>query len=188
MAKIRINIKMLLKKLKQEKFDADYQGATITIFSYEGQIDVIDFIDSEYFRLDCTRDDIKVKPLQQQDNYLKSAFNLEKLSIEDFKALTLFGLIAFFDKYGTEKWGESDRGDFIVVLNKLKNYLSHLGDSFTFFLISKEWFENQESRRNPENADNKLKEPEFWIYGYYFIAIGISKAKKELIAIVMFYD
>jgi hypothetical protein len=179
---------MLLKKLKQEKFDADYQGATITTFSYEGQLEVIDFINSEYFRIDCTRDDIKVKPLQQQDNYLKSAFNLEKLSSQDFKALTLSGLIAFFDKYTTEEWGESDREDFIIVWNKLKNYLSQLGDSFMFFLISKEWFENQESRRNPENADIRLKEPEFWIYGYYFIAVGISKAKKELIAIIMFYD
>ncbi|PVY37310.1 hypothetical protein [Pontibacter virosus] len=179
---------MLLKKLKQEKFDADYQGATITTFSFEGQIEVIDFINSDYFRIDCTRDDIKEKPLQQQNNYLKPAFNLEKLSIEDFRALNLSGLISFFDKYAAGEWGESDREDFIVVWNELRNHLSQLGDSFTFFLISKEWFENQESRKNSEKADIKLKEPEFWIYGYYFIVVGISKAKNDLIAIVMFYD
>jgi hypothetical protein len=179
---------MHLVRDKQEYFDSDYQGATVNSFSVKEEITasdeaIIGFVNSDYFKIDCVRDYIKQKSRQERDLYLKPAFMLEEISIEDFKKLNLKQLYSYFDAYINGEWGD-DKQDFIVVWSKLKKLLSELGGTYTFYLLSKEWFEES----NQNGVDRKLREPEIFTYTYYFLLIGISTEEQKLVSIELFYD
>ncbi|AKQ47173.1 hypothetical protein TH63_18450 [Rufibacter radiotolerans] len=184
---------MKLTREKQETIDLNYQGVTINIFSFpDNGIDcektVLKFINSASFQVECTRDYIQKKPEENREKYLKPPFNLEELSFSDFKNYTKKGLCDFFDGYVNGEWNTNDRKDFVIIWEELKAKISEFSDDFSFYLISLDWFDTELNRKNPESADKRLREPEFWVYGYYFLFIGISDAQKELAFIVMFYE
>jgi hypothetical protein len=181
-----------LRRESQEYIDSNYQGITVNEFSYfENLINeentVIEFINSDYFKIDCKRDYIKEKSLEVQSQYLKPSFNLDKLSISDFRKVNLVEFYDFFDRYANEDW-EEDGEDFKIIWTELRGRIDKSYNGYNFYLISKDWFEKAEDRLNPENPDFRLRTPEFWIYGYYFLCIAINNKENRLIEIDLFYD
>lgn len=181
-----------LSRESQEYIDSNYQGITINEFSYSQNLineenTVIEFINTDYFNIDCKRDYIKQKSFEEQLQYLKPSFNLDKLTITDFRKISLTEFYEFFEGYANENW-EEDGEDFKTIWTDLKRRIDKSYNRYNFYLISKEWFEKPEDRLNPENPDYRLRTPEYWIYGYYFLIIAINSKENRLIEIDMFYD
>ncbi|RNI32474.1 hypothetical protein EFA69_03890 [Rufibacter immobilis] len=118
--------------------------------------------------------------------YLKSPFNLKELSIKDFKKYSKNELCSYFDTYSSG--ATEDTYYFNIYWEEVKERILSLHDNFSFYLISLDWFDVERNRKNWEQADIRLKAPEFWVYGYYFLFIGISDIEQKLIATVLFFD
>ncbi|MCU0417664.1 MAG: hypothetical protein MUE33_10825 [Cytophagaceae bacterium] len=188
---IQKNIKLIREH--QECIDSNYQGVTLNTFlSSEALVNegetIIEFINSDYFKIDCKRDFVKLKSPEKQFKYLKPSFNLDKLNISDFRKVSLKEFCDYFEDYANGEWGDFDQEDFLNNWKDLKERISKLDNSYNLYFISKEWFEKSEDKLNPENADTRLRTPEFYIYIYYFLCIAVSINENRLIEFEIFYE
>lgn len=159
-----------------------YQGFNLTEFFFTTDINdttdqiVETFIRSTHFTFDSLRD--VVKNDTENKGYLRQAFVIDEINIEDFKK---------FDKSETKKflidflnepdWGE-DRNEFAKLLDKYLEIHNQLPDA-NFYVINKDWFDKD---------SKKVLEPENWIYTFYFIIIYIENNLQTLIVTEWTYD
>jgi len=169
-----------MKLLKQVQIAEEFQGILMTIFSLTDNFEradnlIIDeFLKSNSFAVDCLGEKAKKNP----EIYLRQLFDNQKISVEDFRELNENEIANFFIDYSNESdWGE-DRKEFKNLVEKFKTIIGNY-PSDKFYLISKDWFEkDNEKIRNPEN----------WIYLYYFLVIWFDNEKKSLIVCEWTYD
>jgi hypothetical protein len=171
-----------MEYIRQQQIASGFQGLTLTEFSLNdtelSDINLIGtFIKSENLTKDCIPEKVK-KDSQNQDSYLRPVFNDKKIFITDFKSFNKLDLQDFFNDFLAQSSWAKDKSDFIIIFNRFKIIL----DSTSFesvYLISKDWFDEE---------SEKLREPESWIYIYYFLIIWIDTAKKNLLVCEWSYD
>ena len=158
-----------------------YQGINLTEFPIE--IDelitndqIIDtFIRSKQFSLDILRDCVKAEPNKV---YLRQAFNIDKIKITDFKKTGKQGVSKFlFDFINEPDWGD-DRMEFAKLLDKYYEIHNEFGDN-EFYILSKDWFDKE---------DERVIEPESWVYIYYFLIISVDRKSNLLTFTEWTYD
>lgn len=158
-----------------------YQGINLTEFPFE--IDelitndqIVDtFIRSKQFSFDSLRDCVKAEP---DKVYLRQAFNIDKIKITDFKKTDKQGVSKFlFDIINEPDWGE-DRNEFNKLLARYFEIHNEFGD-YEFYILSKDWFDKE---------DERLIEPEIWVYIYYFLIISVDRKSKLLTFTEWTYD
>ncbi|HEY8562883.1 MAG TPA: hypothetical protein VIL74_21070 [Pyrinomonadaceae bacterium] len=166
----------------QKEIDENYQGINISEFTYVNSDNIseenliVSFIHSKSFAEDSRREIIKNDTANRP--FLRQAFEINLVSISDFKQLDKNGIKKFLDDYAeADDWGE-DGNDFIKIKDGFIELLKGVESNY-FYLLSKEWF---------EETDEKLREPENWIYTYYFLIIWIDKANKILTVSEWTYD
>lgn len=163
------------------EIDEDYQGINLTKFSIEvnDQVDndqiVDDFIRTNSFAYDSLRDCVKKEP---EKNYLKRAFNFERVKIADFKKTDKEGTAKFLvDLVNEPDWGD-DRNTFTKLLDRYFEIHNTLGGS-DFYILSKNWFDKD---------DERLIEPESWVYTFYFLIISVDRNLNLLTLTEWTYD
>ena len=162
--------------IKQIDFTEDFQGFTLTELSNDkefiGNEDYIieKFIKSEYFTIDCLPEIVKTDK-SNSDFYLRQLFDNDKLTIKDFKEFSIENLFDFLDDFSKhDDWGD-DRVHFIKLLESFKSLFKSKSAYNKFYLISKDWFDKE---------NDKLRNPESWIYIYYFLIVWIDKIEQKL--------
>lgn len=163
------------------EIDVNYQGVNLTEFDIivDEQIDndniVGTFFRSKQFSFDSLRDCIKTEP---NKGYLRRAFNVEKIVISDFKKTDKQGVLKFLLDFSNEPdWGD-DRNDFAKLLDKYFEIHSTFAES-DFYIISKDWYDRD---------DEKVIEPESWVYAYYFLIISVDRNLNVLTLSEWTYD
>jgi hypothetical protein len=169
--------------INQIQISENNQGFYLTEFQLDSEVDnsyysLIDqFIKSDRFTYDCLPEMIK-KNKNNPDFYLRQLFDNEKISSFDFQRLDINGLIDFFDNYANHNDGGEDQEDFLKVYADFKTKLS-VNKSVDYFLLSKDSF----------NSDSeKIRNPEGWIYIYYFLVIWVDRQEKKLLICEWNYD
>lgn len=166
----------------QKTIDIDYQGVNISEFSYSNtenlsEDNLIDFfIHSKSFTEESRREIIKND--KENRPFLRQAFEIDFLKLDDFKQTDKKGVIKFLNDYTEEDDWKSDKDDFIKIKDKFIESLKFV-ESDNFYLISKEWFDEK---------DQILREPESWIYAYYFLIIWLNTANGKLTVSEWTYD
>ncbi len=166
----------------QREINEDYQGVTISEFAFLKSEDFIErelidyFIHSTSFTEESRSE--RIKNYTGDIGFLRQAFEIELLKINDFKQTDKDGVSKFLNDYAEEDWGDTDGNDFVNIKNKFIEFLSDV-DSNSFYIISKEWFD--------EN-DKLLREPENWCYMYYFLIIWLDEKNKTLTVSEWKYD
>ena len=158
-----------------------YQGCILTEFKFqpdkvltENQV-VEKFLHSDSFKYDSLLDAIKREP---NKGYLGRAFDINKITIADFKRIDKKGVHNFLvDFLNDPDWGD-DRTDFSNLVDKYSEIHSTLRED-TFFIISKNWFDQK---------DERLLEPQSWCYTYYFLIIYFDKIDNILLLTEWTYD
>ena len=166
----------------QKEIEEDYQGINISEFRYsnpeylseESLIDL--FVHSESFTKKSRREIIKNH--KGDIPFLRQAFEIDLVKMDDFKQVDKNGLIKFLDDYTEEDDWETDRDDFIKIKDRYFEFLENV-QSKNFYIISKEWFDQN---------DKRLRQEESWIYTYYFLIIWIDEIKKILTVSELTYD
>ena len=163
------------------KIDENYQGVNLTEFTInvDEQMDnekIVDtFIKSKQFSFDSLRDRVKTEP---EKGYLRQVFNVEKVKISDFKKADKQGVSKFlFDFINEPDWGD-DRSDFAKLLDRYFEIHNTLAES-DFYIISKDWFDKD---------NEKVIEPESWVYTYYFLIISVDRNSNILTLSEWTYD
>ncbi|MFN0189451.1 MAG: hypothetical protein ACKVQV_12190 [Bacteroidia bacterium] len=163
------------------EIDESYQGINLTEFAIEvdEQIDndqIVDtFIRSKQFSFDSLRDCIKAEP---DKGYLRQAFNVDRVKISDFKKTDKQGASKFLlDFLNESDWG-GDRNEFAKLLDRYFEIHNTFAES-DFYIISKEWFDKD---------DEKVIEPESWVYTYYFLIISVDRNSNVLTLSEWTYD
>lgn len=158
-----------------------YQGINLTEFAIrvDQQISneqVIDnFIRSKQFTYDSLHDCVKAEP---ENGFLRQAFNIEKIKIDDFKKTNNEGVIKFLITILNEPdWGD-DRNDFSKLLNRYFEIHNNFGDS-SFYILSMSWFDLE---------DERVLKPERLVYSYYFLIISIDRKINSLTLSEWSYD
>jgi len=149
---------------KHIEINEGYQGINMTEFAIgvDDQISndqIVDtFIRSKQFSFDSLRDCVKAEP---DKGYLRQAFNIDKIKITDFKKTDKQGVSKFlFDFINESDWGD-DRNGFAKLLYRYLEIHNDFGDN-DFYILSKDWFDKE---------DERVIEPESWVYTYYFFII-----------------
>ena len=163
------------------EIDESYQGINLTEFDVkvDEQINndkVVDtFIRSKQFLFDSLRDCVKAEP---DKGYLRRAFNVDKIKIIDFKKTDKQGVSKFLSDFINEPdWGE-DRNEFAKLLDKYFEIHNEFEDN-DFYILSKDWFDKE---------DEKVIEPESWVYTYYFLVISVDRKSNSLTLTEWTYD
>ena len=145
-----------------------YQGINLTDFSIGTAKDlnsdniVNAFIRSDQFTYDSLPDRVKS---ETNEKYLRRGFNFEKIAISDFRKLRKDGTLNFLIDFKNESdWGQ-DREEFEKLFEKYLEIHKQFGD-IDFYIISKDWFYKD---------DEKVVDPEYWCYIYYFIIISVDR-------------
>lgn len=165
----------------QECIDSDYQGVCITEFtvlkadSLSKDEVVAQFIKSSAFSRDSLREVIKQNP---DGGYLKGAFELDKISINDFRKFSKEQIAEYLKDLENEDW-ESDKIHFTIIKNKFLSALQTVKID-SFYVIDKNWFEQDNSKVRGEY--------EYWVYIYYFIILWIDSNNSTLTISVWTYD
>ncbi len=164
------------------EIDEEFQGINLTEFAIilEAELnndEILDwFIRSKYFFYDSVRDFVKKEP---GIGYLRQAFNIEKISISDFRKLNKEKTRQFLLDFSNEPdWG-NDKDEFKTLLNRYLEIHQQFGDDNYFYVLSKDWF-------SPD--DKKLLIPESWCYTYYFIIVSIDRENNVLTIMEWTYD
>ena len=94
--------------------------------------------------------------------FLNHVFEIDLLKVSDFKQTDKNGVIKFLDDYdfytGEEGLKDTEElRDFIDLKNGFNEVLNSVQSS-NFFIISKEWFDEE---------DQRLQQDESWVYPYY---------------------
>jgi hypothetical protein len=163
------------------EIDESYQGINLTEFAIkvDEQMDndhIVDtFIRSKQFSFDSLRDCVKAEP---DKGYLRQAFNIDKIEISDFKKTDKQGVSKFlFDFLNEPDWGE-DRSEFAKLLDRYFEIHNEFGNN-EFYILSKDWFDKE---------DERVMEPESWVYTYYFLIISIDRKSNLLTLTEWTYD
>lgn len=158
-----------------------YQGINLTEFSIGvdeliSNDQIVDtFILSKQFSLDSLRDCVKAEP---DKGYLRQAFDVGKIKITEYKKTNKQGISKFlFDFINQPDWGD-DRNEFAKLLDKYFEIHNQFGDN-DFYIISKDWF---------DKGDERVVEPESWVYSYYFIIISVDRNLNLLTLTEWTYD
>lgn len=169
--------------INQIQISENNQGFYLTEFQLDSKLDnsddsIIDeFIKSESFTYDCLPEMIK-KDKNNPDFYLRQLFDNEKISTIDFQRFGINELIDFFENYAKHNDWVDDQEDFLKVFTIFKTKLS-MNKSVGYFLLSKDSF----------NSDNeKIRNPEGWIYIYYFLIIWVDRLERKLFFCEWNYD
>lgn len=163
------------------EINESYQGINLTEFAIglDDQIDndqIVDtFIRSKQFSFDSLPNCIKFEP---DKGYLRRAFDFDKVKISDFRKTDKDGASKFLLDFLNEPgWGD-DRNEFTKLLDRYFEIHRHSGDS-DFYVISKDWFDKD---------DEKVIEPESWVYSYYFLIISVDRKSNLLTLTEWTYD
>ncbi|PZX53114.1 hypothetical protein LV84_03321 [Algoriphagus ratkowskyi] len=163
------------------EIEENYQGINLTEFEFkvDEHIDndkIVDtFIRSKQFSFNSLRDCMKAEP---DKGYLGQAFNIKKIKISDFKKTDKKGTVKFLVDFLHEPdWGD-DRNDFAKILGRY--FIIHNGFvENDFYIISKDWFDKD---------DEKIIEPQSWVYTYYFLIILVDRHSNLLTLSEWTYD
>ncbi len=166
----------------QKEIDEDYQGVNISEFTYtnaenfseENLIDL--FVHSKSITEESRREIIK-KDTENRP-FLRQAFEIDLVKMVDFKQVDKNGLIKFLNDYSEEDDWETDKDDFIKIIDKFVEFINTV-QSNNFYIISKDWFDEK---------DIRLRQEESWIYIYYFLIIWIDEATQILTVSEWTYD
>lgn len=163
------------------EIDESYQGISLTEFAIEvdEQIDndrIVDtFIRSKQFSFDSLRDCIKAEP---DKGFLRQAFNVDRVKISDFKKTDKQGASKYLlDFLNEPDWG-GDRNEFAKLLDRYFEIHNEFGDN-EFYILSKDWFDKE---------DERVIEPESWVYIYYFLIISVDRKSNLLTLTEWTYD
>jgi len=158
-----------------------YQGINLTEFAIGveeliSNDQIVDtFIRSKQFSFDSLRDCVKAEP---DKGYLRQAFDTEKIKIIDFKKTDKQGVSKFLVDFINEPdWGD-DRNEFAKLLDRYFEIHNQFGNN-DFYIISKDWF---------EKGDERVIEPEGWVYSYYFLIISVDRNSNILTSTEWTYD
>ncbi len=169
--------------IKQVQITEEFQGILLTVFSIKDNFELADnlvidkFLKSNFFSFDCLPEKVKQNKKNPEIN-LRQLFDNQKISVEDFQEINENEIGNFFINYSNENdWGE-DKKEFKILAEKLKAILKDY-PSDKFYLISKDWFDKD---------SDKMRNPESWIYLYYFLVIWFDKEKKSIIVCELSYD
>lgn len=158
-----------------------YQGINLTEFaigvdeliSNDQIVDI--FIRSKQFSFDSLRDCVKAEP---DKGYLRQAFDVDKIKITDFRKTDKQGVSKFlFDFINEPDWGD-DRNEFAKLLDRYFEIHNEFGDN-EFYILSKDWFDKE---------DERVIEPESWVYTYYFLIISVDRKSNLLTLTEWTYD
>ncbi len=163
------------------EIDESYQGINLTEFviQVDEQMDndqIVDtFVRSKQFSFDSLRDCVKAEP---DKGYLRQAFNVERVKITDFKKTDKQGVSKFLNDFLNEPdWGD-DKNDFEKLLDRYFEIHNGFIEN-DFYIISKDWFDKD---------DEKVIEPESWVYTYYFLIISVDRNSNVLTLSEWTYD
>jgi hypothetical protein len=141
-----------------------YQGINLTEFAIGvdeliSNDQIVDtFIRSKQFSFDSLRDCVKT---ELDRDYLRQAFDVDKIKITDFRKTDKQGVSKFlFDFINEPYWGD-DRNEFAKLHDRYFEIHNEFGDN-EFYILSKDWFNKD---------DERVIEPESWVYTYYFLII-----------------
>ncbi len=169
------------KTNKHIEFSEGFQGINLTDFTFVVQElmsteQIVDtFIRSKQFSYDSLPDCVKAEP---HKNYLKRAFDVDKIKITDFKKADKQGVSKFlFDFINQPDWGD-DRNEFAKLLNSYFEIHNEFGE-IEFYILSKAWFDKD---------DERVIEPESWVYIYYFLIISVDRKSNLLTLTEWTYD
>jgi hypothetical protein len=158
-----------------------YQGINLTEFAIGvdeliSNDQIVDtFIRSKQFLFDSLRDCVKA---EQDKGYLRQAFNIDKIKIIDFKKTDKQGVSKFlFDFVNEPDWGD-DRNEFAKLRDRYFEIHNEFGDN-EFYILSKDWFDKE---------DERVIEPESWVYTYYFLIISVDRKSNLLTLTEWTYD
>ncbi len=158
-----------------------YQGINLTEFAIRvddliSNDQIVDsFIRSIQFSFDSLSDCVKA---EQDKGYLRQAFNVDKIKITYFKKTDNEGVLKFlFDFINEPDWGD-DRNEFAKLLDRYFEIHNEFGDS-EFYILSKDWFDKE---------DERVIEPESWVYSYYFLIISVDRKLNSLTLTEWTYD
>ncbi len=164
------------------EIDENYQGINLTEFSIiaDGNTDndqiIESFIRSASFTVDSLREVIKNNT--ENKPYLRQAFDTDRIHITDFKIKSKEETTKFLiDFINQPDWGDN-RNEFAKLLDKYFEIHQQFGDN-DFYIISKDWF---------DKGDEKVIEPESWVYAYYFLIISVDRSSYLLTLTEWSYD
>jgi hypothetical protein len=164
------------------EIDENYQGINLTEFSIiaDGNTDndqiIESFIRSASFTVDSLREVIKNNT--ENKPYLRQAFDTDRINISDFKKKSKKETSEFlYDFINQPDWGD-DRNEFAKLLDKYFEIHNQFGDN-AFYIISKDWF---------DKGDERVIEPESWVYSYYFLIISVDRHLNLLTLTEWSYD
>jgi hypothetical protein len=158
-----------------------YQGINLTEFAIGvdeliSNDQIVDtFIRSKQFSFDSLRDCLKT---ELDKDYLRQAFDVDKIKITDFKKTDKEGVSKFlFDFINEPDWGD-DRNEFAKLQDRYFEIHNEFGDN-EFYILSKDWFNKD---------DERIVEPESWVYTYYFLIISVDRKSNSLTLTEWTYD
>jgi hypothetical protein len=157
----------------------NYQGMNFTEFSFSkanfsNESLLLEFIKSRSFTHESLQNVVKE---DLDSKYLRQAFDSDLLEIKDFKILDKKSLEKYLIDYSkSEDWSD-DKKDFEILLMKFFKILQDV-KADSFYMIDKDWFKESEKLRDPEN----------WIYTYYFLIFWIDNNLKTISVAEWSYD
>lgn len=169
------------KTKRHIEINEGYQGINLTEFaigvdeliSSDRIIDT--FIRSKQFSFDSLRDCVKAEP---DMGYLRQAFDVDKIKITDFKKTDKQGISKFLIDFLNEPdWGD-DRNEFAKLLDRYFEIHNEFAGN-EFYFLSKDWFDKE---------DERVIEPESWVYTYYFLIISVDRKSNLMTLTEWIYD
>ncbi len=158
----------VFKLNSQKEIDEDFQGINLSEFTYSNFENLSDenlidsFIHSSSFTEESRRE--RIKNHTGDIPFLRQAFEIDFVEINDFKLYSKNEFIQFLNDYAEQDdWGDTDGNDFVKLKDRFLEILKTVQPN-NFYLISKEWFDQN---------DKRLQQEESWIYLYYFLIIWI---------------
>lgn len=167
--------------IRHIEINEGYQGINLTEFAIGvdeliSNDQIVDtFIRSKKISFDSLRDCDKA---ELDKGYLKQAFDVYKIKITDFKKTDKLGASKFLVDFLNEPdWGD-DRNEFAKLLDRYFEIHNKFGDN-EFYILSKDWFNKE---------DERVIEPESWVYTYYLLFISVDRKSNLLTLTEWTYD
>ena len=173
---------MIFSIVRHIEINEGDQGINLTEFSFMPIGEMGDdklikaFLDSDAYRIDSLRD--LVKNNKENGAYLRRAFDMDKVKIPDFRKTGKGGVSEFLEAFLQEPDWRTDRDDFEQLLARYSEVNGQLEET-DFYILSKDWFDKD---------DERLIEPESWVYVYYFLIISVDATKGLLTFMEWTYD
>ncbi len=173
-----------MNDIRQEEFTLGNHGICLTHFSdidftKETDEDFLNmFLKTKFFSYDCLPKVVKTNT-DLTKNYLRPAFDENKIFASDFKTFDKLNLVNFFYDFTNDKNMGEEFGNEIRQLWKSLSSILVAENSDKYFLLDKEWF---------DKGDIKLNDPEGWVYTYYLLLIWFDTENNKLTVCTWWYD